>query len=110
MLRLIVLVWLTVYCCSTYQHNDIINTQFQVVHANKKTPWTELPTNQMPRFGSPNTHVIHFALPDAAEAIQPNNDVKLYDICFCTLILDVFMMIYIEYLHSLIQSSCHLIL
>ena len=76
---LLVLLHLIAYCYAAYQHNDIISTQYQVLHSNWKTPWTELPTNQMPKFGSPNTHVVHFTLPDAVEAIQPEFDVKMYD-------------------------------
>jgi hypothetical protein len=66
---------------SGYQMNDIVSSHYQTVHAQWKTPWIELPINQMPKFGQNDAHVVRFSLPSNKTSnrvkIDPNYDVKL---------------------------------
>lgn len=67
--------------CLSYHTNDIVSSHYQTVHAQWKTPWVELPINQMPKFGQNDAHVVRFTLPSNKTAhrvkIDPNYDVKL---------------------------------
>lgn len=65
----------------SYQMNDIVSSHYQTVHAKWKTPWIELPINQMPKFGQNDAHVVRFTLPSNmtknSVKIDPNYDVKV---------------------------------
>ncbi len=71
-----------VFC---FQNSDLVDVQMQVVHADRKTPWFELPLDQMPRFRKISSSILRFSLPDNRLKIDPTADVKLY-VFFCCLL------------------------
>lgn len=67
------------------QPGDRISTLYQTIHNDWKTPWTDLPIHQMPRFRSPDSVIVRLTLPHPSavdskkiEAIRinPKEDVK----------------------------------
>lgn len=64
------------------QPGDRISTLIQTLHSDMKTQWTDIPLNNMPHFGKPESVVLHANIPKYKEnsteyQIDPTKDVKV---------------------------------
>lgn len=84
-LKVFLLIVLVLICqVTSLQPGDRVSTLLQTLHSDMKTQWTDIPLNQMPRFGIPESVIIHANLPKYKEnstssdyKIDPSKDVKV---------------------------------
>lgn len=71
-----------IFLAQALQPGDRVSTLVQTLHSDMKTQWTDIPLNNMPHFGKPESVVLHVNIPKYKQnsteyRIDPTKDVKV---------------------------------